>query len=212
MKRIEDVERTYKIIWIGNSGVGKTCLLQKAMDASFIEGKKSTLGFDYQDFIIKVNYKKILLQTWDTCGQEKFNSLVNIFYKRANLILLVYSIDDKSSFNSINFWLKEIHQKATEDVRLMLIGNKNDLKESREVSFEEGKNYADNNGFDYFCETSAKNEKANFIIRKAAEILYDYDRQKRRIHKNYIKHKLKLDEKSNINNISLDMPNCIDCF
>ena len=169
-------DKKYKIIWIGDSGVGKTCLLTKAIKNFFDQELKSTLGFEYYNITINIKNKKILLQTWDTCGQESFKCIVNMFYKRAKLAILVYSIDNRKSFEGINFWLNELRQNSSENLKLILIGNKTDLNDKREVSYEEGKNFSKINKFDFFSETSAKEgETPTEILDKAAEILYNYE-------------------------------------
>jgi small GTP-binding protein len=171
-------DKKYKIIWIGDSGVGKTCLLTKALKNFFDEELKSTLGFEYHNITININNKKILLQTWDTCGQESFKCIVNMFYKRAKLAILVYSIDNRKSFEGINFWLNELRINSGEQIKLILIGNKTDLDDQREVSYEEGKNFSQLNGFNFFSETSAKEGEAPLeVLTKAAEILYNYEKE-----------------------------------
>ena len=171
-------DKKYKIIWIGDSGVGKTCLLTKALKNFFDEELKSTLGFEYHNITININDKKILLQTWDTCGQESFKCIVNMFYKRAKLAILVYSIDNRKSFEGINFWLNELRINSGEQIKLILIGNKTDLDDQREVSYEEGKNFSQLNGFNFFSETSAKEGESPLeVLTKAAEILYNYEKE-----------------------------------
>ena len=171
-------DKKYKIIWIGDSGVGKTCLLTKALKNFFDQELKSTLGFEYHNITININDKKILLQTWDTCGQESFKCIVNMFYKRAKLAILVYSIDNRKSFEGINFWLNELRINSSEQIKLILIGNKTDLDDQREVSYEEGKNFSQLNGFNFFSETSAKEGEAPFkVLTKTAEILYNYEKE-----------------------------------
>ena len=171
-------DKKYKIIWIGDSGVGKTCLLTKALKNFFDEELKSTLGFEYYDILAYFSNKKILLQTWDTCGQESFKCIVNMFYKRAKLAILVYSIDNRKSFEGINFWLNELRINSGEQIKLILIGNKTDLDDQREVSYEEGKNFSQLNGFNFFSETSAKEGEAPLeVLTKAAEILYNFEKE-----------------------------------
>ena len=178
MQRSFLADKKYKIIWIGDSGVGKTCLLTKALKNFFDQELKSTLGFEYHNITININDKKILLQTWDTCGQESFKCIVNMFYKRAKLAILVYSIDNRKSFEGINFWLNELRINSGEQTKLILIGNKTDLDDKREVSYEEGKNFSQLNGFNFFSETSAKEGEAPLeVLTKAAEILYNYEKE-----------------------------------
>ena len=214
------VDKKYKIIWIGDSGVGKTCLLTKAQKNFFDQELKSTLGFEYYNITIKIKNKKILLQTWDTCGQESFKCIVNMFYKRVKLAILVYSIDNRKSFEGISFWLNEIRLNSDENVKLILVGNKNDLNDKREVSFEEGQEFAKSNGFNYFCETSAKEgDTPSAVLSKAAEILYDYEIESKK--KNNKNDKtindsedtsFRLEEYSEKQNNKLGTTSCNDCI
>jgi len=215
-------DKKYKIIWIGDSGVGKTCLLTKALNNFFDQELKSTLGFEYYNITINIKNKKILLQTWDTCGQESFKCLVNMFYKRVKLAILVYSIDNRESFEGINFWLNEVRTNSDENIKLILIGNKNDLDNKREVSYEEGKQFSDSNGFHFFTETSAKEgETPSSILNKAAEILYNYEiESKKKNNKNSGENNninnsdnlFTLEEYNEKKNNKLDATSCNDCI
>ena len=208
-------EKKYKIIWIGDTGVGKTCLLIKALKNLFEKENKSTLGFEYYDINIKLkNNKQILLQTWDTCGQESYKSIANIFYKRVKLAILVYSIDNRNSFEGINFWLNEIRSQSQEDVKLILVGNKSDLNESREVSFKDGKSFSETEKFDFFIETSAKEGDTPYIIlRKAAVILYNDSKKKEKKedkNDNYDSESFSLEEHKEIKQNNFD--SCDNCI
>lgn len=215
-----DVDKKYKIIWIGDSGVGKTCLLTKSQKNFFDQELKSTLGFEYYNITIKIKNKKILLQTWDTCGQESFKCIVNMFYKRAKLAILVYSIDNRKSFEGISFWLNEIRLNSDENIKLILVGNKNDLNDKREVSFEEGQEFSKRNGFNFFFETSAKEgDTPSAVLSKAAEILYDYEiESKKKNNKNYKNindsedTSFRLEEYSEKQNNKLGTTSCNDCI
>ena len=133
-----------------------------------------TVGFEFYTFNVRINDKNIRLQIWDTCGQEVYRSLINGFYRSASLAILVYSIDNNKSFNSLQSWLNEIRTKGNPNVKLFLIGNKNDLKEKRKVTEEQAKKFHIDHGFDLFLETSAKtgfNTQKIFV--EAARTLYE---------------------------------------
>lgn len=169
-------DKKYKAIIIGNSGVGKTCLVFKALKDRFAETYKSTLGFEYYNIIAEINDKKILLQTWDTCGQEVFHSIINTFYKRCHICILVYAINDRKSFEGLDFWLNEIKTNSVPDVKIILVGNKSDLSESRVVTYEEGNQFCTNNNLTMFLEASAKEgDNAREVFLKSAQLIYDYD-------------------------------------
>ena len=163
---------SFKIIVIGDAGVGKSCLTSKASKGTFEEFYTATVGFEFLTFNIKINDKVIKLQIWDTCGQEIYRSLISSFYRNSSLAMIVYSIDNRESFIHINTWLKELKMQSNPDIKVFLIGNKADL-ENRVVSYEEAKRLLNENEIGYFCETSAKtglNAKEVFI--QAAKLLY----------------------------------------
>ena len=123
---------------------------------------------------VKVDNKIIKLQIWDTCGQEMYRSLVTNFYRSSALAIMVYAIDSNESFKDLDLWIKELKMNNSPDTKLILVGNKLDLKEKREVQYEEGKKFADNFGFIDFFESSAKTgENIREMFIKVAIILYE---------------------------------------
>ena len=166
-------ELTFKIIVIGDPGVGKSCLTGRATKDIFDPEFTNTIGFEFFNFIVKMDDKTIKLQIWDTCGQEQYKSLINNFYRNSVLAMLVYSIDDKKSFLNLNKWIKEVKIQSNPDIKLVLIGNKADLEDKREISYEEGKKFMEENEFLFFEETSAKSGiNTKEIFNEAAKILY----------------------------------------
>ena len=167
---------TFKIIIIGNSGVGKTSITTSAVKNVFINDYKSTIGMEIFSLYLKVNDKPIKLQIWDTCGQEIYRSLIKNFYRNSSLAIIVYSIDKKKSFKDINLWIKEIRVNSSPDIKIVLIGNKSDLDKDRQVSYEEGKKYLDDDEVLKFFETSAKTgENIKKLFQEISIILYkDY--------------------------------------
>ena len=147
----------FKVIVIGNAFVGKTSLISKGAKGIFNESYSPTISFEILNFIVKINDKVIKLELWDTCGQEAYKSLVSKFYKNSTLAMLVYSIDVKKSFDDIKSWLHEVKSESSPDIKIFLIGNKADLEDEREIQFKDAKAFAEENGFDLFYETSAKN-------------------------------------------------------
>ena len=145
----------FKIIVIGNSGVGKSCLTLKATKDIFQENFVSTMGFQFYSFHVKINEKVFKLQIWDTCGQEIYRSLITNFYRTAALAIIVYSVTDKRSFEETKIWLKQVKMNADPNCKIFLIANKIDLPE-KQVTSEEGMNLKKENGFECYMETSAK--------------------------------------------------------
>ena len=167
---------SFKLIFIGDSSVGKSCLTAKAVKNNFEEYYQATVGFEFLTFNMKVNDKVIKLQIWDTCGQEIYKSLISNFYRNSSLAVLVYAIDSKESFNHVENWLNDLKSQANPDVRIFLVGNKADLEEERKVQKVEGEKYKEDQHLDLFMETSAKTgHNARNVLVEAAKILYkDY--------------------------------------
>ena len=165
---------SFKLIYIGDSSVGKSCLTTKAVKNEFEDYYQATVGFEFMTFNLKLNDKIIKFQIWDTCGQEIYKSLISNFYRNSSLAVLVYSIDNKESFNHIENWLNDLKSQANEDVRIFLVGNKADLEEERKVTKEEGEKYKLDYNLDLFMETSAKTgQNARNVLIEAAKILYN---------------------------------------
>ena len=165
---------SFKLIFIGDSSVGKSCLTTKAVKNEFEDYYQATVGFEFMTFNLKINDKIIKLQIWDTCGQEIYKSLISNFYRNSSLAVLVYSIDSKESFIHVENWLNDLKSQANEDVRIILVGNKADLENERKVAREEGEKYKLDNNLDFFMETSAKTGKnARNVLIEASKILYN---------------------------------------
>jgi len=146
----------FKIIVIGNAGVGKSCLSLKATTGNFEETYITTVAFDFFNFTTKINNQLVKLQIWDTCGQEHYIKYVQNFFKNAGLAILVYAINDRQSFNDIEEWLNQIKLNASPDTKLILVGNKKDLENERKVTYEEGEKLSKDFNFFCFFESSAK--------------------------------------------------------
>jgi len=145
-----------KLLLIGDSGVGKSCLLLRFSDDSFTPSFITTIGIDFKIRTIELEGKRIKLQIWDTAGQERFRTITTAYYRGAMGILLVYDVTDEKSFNNIRNWIRNIEQHATESVNKILIGNKCDMVEKKVVDSARGKALADEYAIK-FLETSAKN-------------------------------------------------------
>ena len=178
---------SFKIIVIGDSGVGKSSLTNKATRNMFEDNYHATVGFEFFTFNIKIKDKIISLQIWDTCGQELYRSLISNFYRNTSLAIIVYSVTSEESFQDIDMWLKELRTHANPDVKLILIGNKIDLENERKISKEEGEKLAKSNKFDKFVETSAKTgiNALNTFVEIAFLLYEDYLKFKDEENKTY---------------------------
>lgn len=164
---------SFKIIIIGDSGVGKSSLTLRATKNQFQDYYNATVGFEFFSQNIKMDDTIIKLQMWDTCGQEIYRSLISSFYKNSSLAMIMYSIEDEESFRHLDYWIKEIKNNSNPDIKIILIGNKVDLEDKRTVSKEEEEKFAKENGIEEVYETSAKTGfNAKNIFCRAAQILY----------------------------------------
>ena len=147
-------DHLFKILIIGESGVGKTCFLLRYAENSFVANHLLTIGIDFKIKVINIENKLIKLQIWDTAGQDRFKSITKTYYKGAHGILLVYDVTERESFLKIQHWMKQIETHAKGNVCKVLVGNKCD-KTERQISEEEGKKCACDNHINFY-ETSAK--------------------------------------------------------
>jgi len=146
----------FKLLLIGDSGVGKSCLLLRFADDTYTESYISTIGVDFKIRTIELEGKTIKLQIWDTAGQERFRTITSSYYRGAHGIIVVFDVTDAESFTNVKQWLHEIDRYACQNVKKLLVGNKCDLASKRAVPTEQAKEFADSLGINYL-ETSAKN-------------------------------------------------------
>ncbi|XP_031833648.1 RAS oncogene family member Rab1 [Nomia melanderi] len=146
----------FKLLLIGDSGVGKSCLLLRFADDTYTESYISTIGVDFKIRTIDLDGKTIKLQIWDTAGQERFRTITSSYYRGAHGIIVVYDSTDQETFNNVKQWLEEIDRYACDNVNKLLVGNKCDLHAKKVVDYTIAKEYADQLGIP-FLETSAKN-------------------------------------------------------
>merc|ERR1712121_369901 len=145
----------FKYIIIGDTGVGKSCLLLQFTDKRFQPVHDLTIGVEFGARMITIDNKQIKLQIWDTAGQEAFRSITRSYYRGAAGALLVYDITRRDTFNHLTTWLEDARQHSNSNMVIMLIGNKSDLEARRDVKREEGEAFAREHGL-VFMETSAK--------------------------------------------------------
>ncbi|KAM0790635.1 GTPase Ypt2 [Microbotryomycetes sp. NB124-2] len=144
-----------KMLLIGDSGVGKSCLLLRFCDDAWTPSFITTIGIDFKIRTIELDGKRIKLQIWDTAGQERFRTITTAYYRGAMGILLVYDVTDERSFNNIRTWHANVEQHASEGVNKILIGNKCDWEDKKVVTEQQGQELAEELGL-RFLETSAK--------------------------------------------------------
>ncbi|XP_047510594.1 ras-related protein Rab-8A [Pieris napi] len=152
-----DFSATYKLLVLGDSNVGKTCIVHRYCDERYYDIYISTIGIDFKQKIINLDGVPIKLQIWDTAGQERFRTLTTAYYRGAMGIILMYDITNLESFNHLSYWLRNIQEYASPDVIKVLVGNKSDVNENnRAVPKERGQKIADDFDMPFF-EVSCKN-------------------------------------------------------
>ena len=151
---VEDLIKL-KLIVVGNQSTGKSCILNRFVNETFDENYQATIGLDFQSKNVTIHDQDVRLILYDTAGQEKFRSLIPMYIREAQIILLIYDISNRDSFDSLPKWLREVMGVKNSEAVFALIGNKIDLEKERKVTFEEGQKFADQNNF-IFQEVSAK--------------------------------------------------------
>jgi len=147
---------SYKLVLLGDAGVGKTAIAVQFVKGQFNEFTESTIGASFMNQTVTLPNETIVkFQIWDTAGQERFRSLAPMYYRGAQAALVVYDITSKNSFDRAKDWVRELQQQGDPNVVVAFVGNKSDLEEIRKVTPDEAQNYANENGL-MFTETSAK--------------------------------------------------------
>ena len=144
-----------KYVIIGDSGVGKSNILLQYINGKFSDDFKATVGVEFGAKNIEINSRIYRIQIWDTAGQENFRSIARAYYKNSICACIVYDITNRNSFNSVQSWIDDCTKQTPKSILLLLIGNKNDLNDKREVQYEEGAEFAKKRNM-IFLETSAK--------------------------------------------------------
>mmetsp|Transcript_23958 Transcript_23958/g.42661 ORF Transcript_23958/g.42661 Transcript_23958/m.42661 type:complete len:205 (-) Transcript_23958:329-943(-) len=151
----EDHDMHLKLLMLGDTGVGKTCMLQTYVYDTFSPTFITTIGIDFKIKHQEIDGTKLKLQIWDTAGQERFRTITVSYFKGAHGIVLMYDVTDRETFDSISHWLAQIKEHADAQVNVVLVGNKCDIADKRQVATEEGQQLADEYKLKFF-ETSAK--------------------------------------------------------
>eukprot|EP00667_Euglena_gracilis_P019373 EG_transcript_20767 len=151
-------EYIFKYIIIGDMGCGKSCLLHQFTDHKFLQDSPHTIGVEFGTRVVEISEKLIKLQIWDTAGQERFRAVTRSYYRNAAGAILVFDTTRRQTYNNLASWLTDARNLTNPHTVMMLVGNKVDLEDQRQVSFEEASRFAQENGLLYL-ETSAKTGK-----------------------------------------------------
>ena len=182
---LEEYDKSIKVIVLGDSSVGKSSLIHRLIKNEFID-LPATLSLEYHTYIISVNEYSIRMQIWDTAGQEKFDSIVNNYYKSTEVGIFLYSIEKEESFNNIKKWFNDLKENIGENSLNILLGNKSDLEEEkRAVTFNQGEDFSKQNGFHLFKEISCKSndrdevEKIMKVFDEIGRHFYEFYKSRR---------------------------------
>ena len=171
MEEPEKIDKSYKILLLGDSAVGKTCFLKRYIDDTFQDVYLSTIGFDYKYKCTTLkDGKNIRMQIWDTAGQERFRTIARSYYKGAHGIILIYDVTNQKSFDNIKKWLAQIKEEASSKVCVLLVANKIDI-EKREVTKEEGETLANNYNLDIYESSAKDNINVSEVFQDLAETI-----------------------------------------
>lgn len=176
----DDYKYLFKIILIGNSGVGKTCLIKRYTDNLYLENYISTIGVDFKIKTINVKNDPVKLQIWDTAGQERFRTITNSYYRGAHGIIVVFDLTDPLSFEAVPEWVEEIEKHAHKDVEIVLIGNKMDEKDKIKVTEEMIQKYLSEKlkSSTYYLASAKENNNVESIFNELAEKLVEKEKVK----------------------------------
>ena len=176
-------DHLFKILIIGESGVGKTCFLLRYAENSFVANHLLTIGIDFKIKVIEIEGKSIKLQIWDTAGQDRFRTITKTYYKGSHGVILVYDVCDERSFGNVKNWVNQIEQNAKSSICKVLVGNKCD-KAERVITEEQGRALGVKLGVP-FIETSAKeNKNCKDIFMDVAQRIYGRKKRPRRVENN----------------------------
>lgn len=152
----QSYDKLFKIILVGDSGVGKSSLLLRYCEDSYSESFISTIGVDFKIKNVEIDKKLVKLQLWDTAGQERFRTITASYYRGAQGMIIVFDVCERSTFENVTHWIEQIRNMQTDKSSIMLIGNKVDDTERRQVSSEEATEFCRTHGLIKYIETSAK--------------------------------------------------------
>ncbi len=169
-------EYIIKILTLGDSSVGKTSIILRFTKEKYNTNRLATIGVDFKSKIIQSENQRIKVLIWDTAGQERFKNIASQYYNGGDGAILTFDITNRKSFERIIYWLDELKQKKNiDDMGLVLVGNKSDLSDSREVSFEEAEKFAKGKNIKYFETSAEKNigisDMMNYIVNKCISII-----------------------------------------
>ncbi|XP_062924213.1 ras-related protein Rab-43 [Mobula hypostoma] len=169
----ESFDFLFKVVLIGDAGVGKTCVVQRFKSGIFVERQGNTIGVDFTMKTLEIQGKRVKLQIWDTAGQERFRTITQSYYRSANGAIIAYDISKRGTFASVPQWIEDVKKYSGSNIVQLLIGNKSDMEDLREVEYQEAQTLADHYDIVSVLETSAKDSSnvEEAFIKMATELM-----------------------------------------
>ena len=166
-------ELLYKVIIIGDTAVGKSNILSRYVKDEFSSNSKSTVGVELGIKFLKIKNTKTKIQIWDTAGQERYRAITSSYFKGSNGCFIVYDITNEASFNNIENWYEQIQKETSQDIPILLVGNKCDLEDERKVPIEKGKEKAQNLNCAFFETSALKKINIDKIFEELVNNIYE---------------------------------------
>ncbi|KAF7201963.1 ras-related protein Rab-15 isoform X2 [Nothobranchius furzeri] len=161
----------FRLLILGDSGVGKTCMLRRFTDGEFDPSHISTIGVDFKMKTVEIDGIKIRVQIWDTAGQERYQTITKQYYRRAQGIVFVYDITSNLSFQHIVKWASDVDEFAPDDVQTVLVGNKADNEFRRQVTKDQGYKLAEHYGMEFFETSASTSSNINELFIRMTELV-----------------------------------------
>ncbi|XP_022067591.1 ras-related protein Rab-15-like [Acanthochromis polyacanthus] len=161
----------FRLIMLGDSGVGKTCMLRRFTESEFDPSHISTIGVDFKMKTVEIDGVKVRVQIWDTAGQERYQTITKQYYRRAQGIIFVYDITSESSFQHIEKWSSDVDENALDKVQTILVGNKSDEEHRRKVTKDQGSKLAETFGMEFFETSASTNSNISESFLRVTELV-----------------------------------------
>lgn len=166
------IQNSYKIILVGASSVGKTALIMKLLGNTINDALHPTIGVEFYTHPMEINGERVQLQIWDTAGQERFRAMSRAYFRNALGAILVFDTTNRATFDEISLWLNDLHQLSFPNSVVLLVGNKNDLREKREIGIAEAVSFAKNHNLEYIDTSAVTGDHVeDTFMRLAMEIM-----------------------------------------
>ncbi|KAJ5073837.1 ras-related protein rab-5c [Anaeramoeba ignava] len=189
------ISRQFKIVVLGKSGVGKTCLSLRFCQEKFYQTQDATVGASLLTKTLKIEGNEIKMQLWDTAGQERYESMTPMYFRSSAAAVVVYDITSKQSFEKAKFWINQFQNFFSEDKTIFLVGNKLDLSDKRKVETSVANEFAQRNGFVFFEASAKTGDNVVPIFEKLANVLVQETQETPKTQKQILQHNIKVAEK-----------------